>query len=285
MGIRFHCNYCEKRLNVKAKQAGEFCICPDCENEIKIPLESTIVPNFQKRKKKRRSKKFSDVEVDLSPSGMEANSIELSPPPDEAPAIVAASSIVSVAPVSDLADETIVDQIELNDSTPDVLGGDESLDSDAALDQLLGSDEGETTDETAEESESFLLAKPVAKIGDDPLRTNPDLVWYLRHKRLGEKGPLRAQQVEEMLESGQIRAGYIVWREDWNDWVPAEEVFPSLVKPATNGSTYEIPEELNPHSEASRKRRAKKRFWMCFNAATFLLVIVLVYCISKFSSS
>ena len=293
MGIRFHCNFCEKRLNVKAKQAGEFCICPDCENEIRIPLESTIAPKLKKRKKKPHGKSFS--EVDISPPAAEANSIELSPVPDEPPTIVAAGpSIVSVTPVKPVAgaahiansnDETLVDQVEYNDSTSDLFGGDESLDSDAALDQLLGADEREISDETSEESESFLLAKPVAKVGDNPLKANPDLVWYLRHKRLGEKGPLRAQQVEKMLENGQIRAGFIVWREDWNDWVPAEEVFPSLATVASGGPGYEIPQELNPHSEASRKKRAQRRFWLCFNAATFLLVIVLVYWITQFGSS
>jgi len=305
MGIRFHCDHCDKRLNVKAKQAGTFCVCPDCQNEIQIPHESTVKP-AGRSKKKRRGKKSRPVEVELSPLTTEAKSLELQPVVDPAATVVSvapkevvASTIATsekptIESVSDqalvvaavetpAAVETMIEKSELNDSTPEASFGDqEEMDSEAALEDLLSSDEREVPDENS--SESFLLAKPVAKIGDDPLKANPNLVWYLRHKRLGEKGPLKARQVEEMLEAGQIRVGYIVWREDWNDWVPAEEVFQGLNKPAEDESAYRIPAELNPHSEASRKRRAQKRFWMCFNAAAFLLVVVLVYWITHYVS-
>ena len=290
MGIRFHCNYCERRLNVKAKQAGELCFCPDCENEIQIPLESTVEP-AKKRKKKRRGKKKANVASEIFEPAGGVNSIELEVGPPRVPVVeapVGLSAEVDSMPAP--ADATMVEETLVDASTPEASFGDgEELDSKSALDQLLSSDEREVIGETSSDSESdansFLLAKPIAKIGDDPLKANPDLVWYLRHKRLGEKGPLKARQVEQMLEGGQIRAGFIVWREDWNDWVPAEQVFPSLAKPEGESPAYEIPEELNPHSETSRKRRAKKQFWMCFNAAAFLLVLVLVYWWTQFGSS
>lgn len=281
---------------MKAAQAGEFCFCPDCENEIQIPLESALKPPKQ-RKKKRRGERKPQIEIDLSPKTVVGNTKELDSRLADAPTIVsapvnAASTISAkgVSPPIDVGAESpsvsFVDQAELRDSSADAAFGDaEELDSKGALDQLLSSDEREIPDDNSAEADSFLLAKPVAKIGADPLKANPDLVWYLRHKRLGEKGPLRARQIEEMLEAGQIRAGHIVWREDWNDWVPAEDVFPSLAQSTGEAASYEIPDDLNPHSEASRKRRAKKRFWMCFNAAAFLLVIVLVYWITQFGSS
>ena len=152
----------------------------------------------------------------------------------------------------------------------------------AEIGELLASDDPDVADDTASEADSFLLSKPVAKVGDDPLKANPDLVWYLRHKRLGEKGPLKARQVEEMLEAKQLREGYIVWREDWNDWVPVEQVFPQLATGTNDTPAYEIPAELNPHSEVNRKRRARKQFLMCSFAAAFLLVVVLVYWIAQY---
>jgi len=314
MGIRFHCDHCGKRLNVKAAQAGEFCICPDCESEIQIPLESTIEPK-KKLKKRRRRKR--PVEVDVSPVVTEvvpnefatgelhsASVASVVVPVEESsgelqveevsvtdvqPEVNAAvlPEVAEVAPVEaqDAPLETEVEaELEQPASEPATFGDDEKVDSAEALDQLLGVGDELETENPFEETESFLLAKPVAKIGEDPLKGNPDLVWYLRHKRLGEKGPLKAREIEAMLEAGQIRRGYIVWREDWNDWLPAEKIFPELAEKKAAESTYEIPDDLNPHSEVNRKRRARKRFWLCFSAVAFLLLLVLVYWMTQFGS-
>ena len=405
MGIRFYCRHCEKRLNVKARQAGEFCICPDCEKEIQIPLESTILLP-KKRKKKRRRKKSPEPELSPASVMLEASSIgvqsnvspasEMTPPtitasvpppveastavesappepelpvepepfvpsvesvtpveapavepapaepepsvapepsvpsvdsvtPSEAPpveppatpepaltaeapttvtaAVESTSSVASAVhsepmdavaaepraaePEASEPEESFVESVQDNEvdvaASEASITDDELLDSSEALNELLSDDEREIPDDTSPESESFLLSKPVAKIGSDPLKSNPDLVWILRHKRLGEKGPLKAREVEEMLENNQLRPGFIVWRQDWDDWLPIEEVFPQLAAKTQSGPAYEIPDELNPHSEVNRKRRARKWIWMCCSAAAFLLVAVLVYCLAWFS--
>ena len=436
MGIRFYCRHCEKRLNVKARQAGEICICPDCEKEIQIPLVSTILLP-KKRKKKRRRKKSPEPELSPASVVLEASSIgvqsngspasEMTPPtitasvpppveastavesappepelpvepepfvpsvesvtpveapavepapaepepsvapepsvpsvdpalsveapavepapresepsvapepsvpsvdsvtPSEAPpveppatpepaltaeapttvtaAVESTSSVASAVhsepmdavaaepeaaePEASEPEESFVESVQDNEvdvaASEASITDDELLDSSEALNELLSDDEREIPDDTSPESESFLLSKPVAKIGSDPLKSNPDLVWILRHKRLGEKGPLKAREVEEMLENNQLRPGFIVWRQDWDDWLPIEEVFPQLAAKTQSGPAYEIPAELNPHSEVNRKRRARKWIWMCCSAAAFLLVAVLVYCLAWFS--
>ena len=351
MGIRFLCSSCQNRLNVKTRQAGQFCICPECESEIQIPLESTILPIKKKRSKKRRGKSKSHVEVELTPvtaAASEQHSVELPVRPKSAlplpPASTVSSevevdsvvvgtepaaemvssetdeegSLAAAPPIHEMHDSpTLVDQKSIESAnlfvspkqhgnTPvaeeqnvqpeatevkeydskSTVTSSASIDSDAEFDESRPSEPDFYSDdyeeaESAEEAESFLLAKPAVKINGDPLKSDPDLVWYLRHKRLGEKGPLKARQVEAMLESGQLRAGFIVWREDWNDWVPAEKIFPQLAEKPSEPA-YKIPDELNPHSEVSRKRRSQKRFWMCFNAAAFLIVIVLVYWLTQF---
>ncbi len=189
-----------------------------------------------------------------------------------APVVPTVKNAASIEPVEESVDEMPESAFDDN----------EDFDSASALDDLLSSDERKIVGEEAENAESFLLAKPVVKVEEHPLKANPNLVWYLRHKRLGEKGPLKAQQIESMLESGQIREDHIVWREDWNDWLPAAEIFPELAADQNQNAAYEIPDELNPHSEANRKRRAQKRFWWCFSVAAFLLVLVLVYWLTQF---
>ena len=343
MGIRFLCEHCQRRLNVKDTQAGQYCFCPDCEKEILVPMASTIGPPMRRKKKRSKRKKRKDREVDtlpvgdspvetspvdtesslaidsatLMPSSFPAvmdRPVEADPPiepvvePDETietagsqlsnGAPLVSNGLRKVEPVADSPRELEPETPELDDASifaqrqdddfpisepqGELTGtGDEDVDdSSSALDVLTGSSETPTESKEQSETESFLLSKPVTKIEEDPLKSDPNLIWYLRHRRLGEKGPLKARQVEEMLRSGQLRSGAILWREDWNDWVAAEEVFPELLNKSQSKSTYTIPDELNPHSEASRKRRARKHYLMAFNAAAFLLVIVLVYWIA-----
>ncbi len=285
MGIRFLCSSCEHRLNVKTKQAGQFCICPECEDEIQIPLESTVSPKTKQRKKKRRGKPRSNVEVEITPvvndQFDDQFSIELERPETPSTEVREVFEVAAAVGNSfEQASQSIVDPERVPAAEEDseaLLSSGLPVDADAVMKALSDSSD---TDESKDD-DSFLLAKPVVKIEENPLKSDPNLVWYLRHKRLGEKGPLKATQVEAMLESGQLRRGYIVWRQDWNDWVPVEKVFPELIaKPAD--STYQIPDELNPHSEVSRKRRSQKRFWMCFNAAGFLILVLLVYWVTQF---
>lgn len=42
MGIRFHCETCQRRLNVKEFLAGKRGICPHCQAKIMIPSQSTV---------------------------------------------------------------------------------------------------------------------------------------------------------------------------------------------------------------------------------------------------
>ena len=44
MGIRFQCENCQHKLNIKAHLAGKRGICPHCDARIRIPLESTWEP-------------------------------------------------------------------------------------------------------------------------------------------------------------------------------------------------------------------------------------------------
>ena len=46
---------------------------------------------------------------------------------------------------------------------------------------------------------------------------------------MAKKGPFKAKAMQAELDSGNVNLGCIVWREDWEDWQPAERVFPSLV--------------------------------------------------------
>ena len=61
-----------------------------------------------------------------------------------------------------------------------------------------------------------------------PVETAPDKVWYFRSKELGERGPLKAKAMKQHVIAGDIIAGCMVWRQDWDDWVAAEAAFPQI---------------------------------------------------------
>lgn len=61
-----------------------------------------------------------------------------------------------------------------------------------------------------------------------PVETAPDKVWYFRSKKLGERGPLKSKVMRQHVKSGDVYAGCMVWRQDWDDWVAAEAAFPQI---------------------------------------------------------
>lgn len=91
-----------------------------------------------------------------------------------------------------------------------------------------------------EESKSaFLLDKPALRSRSgktDPIADAPNLIWYYRLKNQPEQGPLKAKVMLAELDAGKIVPGSLVWREDWETWLPAEQVFPQL-RPKTNDSS------------------------------------------------
>jgi hypothetical protein len=137
-------------------------------------------------------------------------------------------------------------------------------------------------------SDSFLLDKPQpsATLGKvDPIEEAPRKVWYFRSKNIGEKGPLRARAMREELDNGNCRIGCIVWREDWEDWQPAEKVFPELVALAEKtvaqklirDANAAIPDELNPDSAFQRRRRRRRAIGMLAIAVGLTTIGVLAY--------
>ena len=119
------------------------------------------------------------------------------------------------------------------------------------------------------ESDSFLLDKPRNPGIDpeeDPIADAPRKVWYIRHAKHSEKGPIKGKDLREMLDDGKVRPGSIVSREDWVDWLPVAEVFPevpTVQKPPAatrsvfNDPNYEIPGSMNPEVRKAERQRKK----------------------------
>lgn len=250
MGIRFICEHCQQRLNVKSTQAGQKGECPHCQNIITVPTDST------------------KSNADLA----NEENVTIDSPLDIDSQILDAGLSGSIA-----------------------LEADESLESFSIpfAPQMIGAKaEGKDRFTTAD---SFLLDKPeppttLGKV--DPIAEAPRKVWYFRSKVLGEKGPLKGREMQEYLDKGDVNVGCIVWREDWEDWQPAERVFPPLVALAEQLETNrkdqsgsKIPDELNPHSALQRSRRRMRIIGIVAIAAGLLTIGALAFVLIQLISS
>ncbi len=208
MGIRFRCHHCDQLLNVKASQAGLTGICPHCRNPVLIVAQTDI--HLESNSASSYVGMY-DEDHQITESGL-GESLE--------------------KPATEMAgqeagqDETGATASRITKRFRGPYAGDEAKD-------------------------VFLLDKPEVSplVGViDPIAENPKLVWYYRTKQVGERGPLKATQMQAEIESGRVGAGSVVWREDWEKWLPAERVFPQL-NPARLSS--EFSSEHSPEKSAS----------------------------------
>ncbi|MFK7766080.1 MAG: hypothetical protein AB8B55_02475 [Mariniblastus sp.] len=249
MGIRFLCHQCEKRLNVTAKQAGQEGQCPNCMAVVAVPMKSTIPSLKEKQKSARRpGDAANDSFVGLHDADDQITM-------DGTPAETLSSNLV--AKIKSEATPITKSQFDSDNST-----------------------------------ELFMLDKPTppeSRGKVDPIAEAPNSVWYFRSHELGEKGPLKGKVMQKHLDRGDVAVGCVVWREDWEDWAPAELVFPTLVaqakedrrkarlKRAFKEANYEIPDEVNPHSELRRRQRRNNLIFAFVIALGLGIVALLVY--------
>lgn len=200
MGIRFQCQYCQRRLNVKNVQAGQHGQCPSCNNMVRVPLESTVVSRAAKSAVHSKSGRFST-----------------------------SGSIDESEDRSQILD--VDDQVTLDG----VVAGEHDRKPKSGLAKRIFRTASVASPATADAGEAFMLGRPSPAQdldGQDPILSAPKKVWYFRTRGFGEKGPIKGREMRESIDHGEVTAGSKVWREDWDDWVAAEEVFPEIAEQA-----------------------------------------------------
>lgn len=67
------------------------------------------------------------------------------------------------------------------------------------------------------------------------LDERPDLAWCVAVRGGAPSAPLDAAAMRTWLDSGAATTDTVVWRSDWPDWRPLEEVFPEALPPGPPG--------------------------------------------------
>ena len=194
MGIRFFCPHCQSRLNVKFSQAGHAGVCPDCRATLDVPEESILPgpPKFPGQRFYIEDENPSEGSSQLI--GFNANDTVVGD-------LVGAPTEAATRPA------------EPPDSLMPVFA----------------------TTQDKNSSGIFMLdcPSPTPDFGKvDPISAAPEKVWYFRNEKLGERGPLHSKVMQQHIESGDVSAGSMVWREDWEDWAAAEDAFPQIAGPS-----------------------------------------------------
>lgn len=62
----------------------------------------------------------------------------------------------------------------------------------------------------------------------DPFAEAPTALWYVRPSTGGQYGPATAEIMKSWLDEGRINESSYVWREGWEDWKNAADVFEQI---------------------------------------------------------
>lgn len=201
MGIRFRCQACSNKVNVKDFLAGKRGICPKCGAKFTIPEQSD--PEFQA-------------------------AIE-EPEPEAAPAAAPAAnpSIVVTTPSAPVGGMPVAAPIAAataaghspQTSTAQVFAGPQF-----AAPQLP----------QQPQRPAYAPAMPApgyAPAPRDPFSEAPAAQWYVRHASGQQYGPAPAPTMQKWLAEGRVPGDGMVWREGWSDWQVASLIFPQLAGP------------------------------------------------------
>jgi len=199
MGIRFRCEHCGDKLNVKAFLAGKRGICPKCGGKIQIPGdESEVAAGAQSER--------------LTASVVQAESAAESAQGSTTSATARQASAPTV-PMSAAGSQ----------------GGH------VARPQPYSapSGYGHTGGQGMQPSSGHAAGAPVASaaatpVARDPIDEAPRAVWYVRPASGGQFGPAAGDVMRRWMAEGRVGTDSLVWREGWPDWKQATTVFPHL---------------------------------------------------------
>lgn len=175
MGIRFLCDACGKKLNIKEDLAGKRGRCPKCNAKISIPRESTL----------------ERVNTKATPPGESSEQSRLASHRQEL-AEIQQENQSSVTPVPPTGKQP--GEVDAGPETPMVDRPDYHVQ----------------------------IPDPAAQ---EVFQESPDAKWFVRPSSGGQFGPAEPDVMSEWLKEGRVGRDSFVWREGWEEWQSAGEVF------------------------------------------------------------
>jgi hypothetical protein len=212
MGIRFFCQECNKRLNVKGFLAGKRGVCPHCGAKVDIPWESQSEGGASPAIAPRS---VAAATAPVNGSGFGAALGTTTAPASPFPAITP----TRVLPMSGPAPVSAPDSAA--EPAPADIPGAKPL-------QPAAQPAAPTATPVAKAVPTALPAAPTVAQAADPIAEAPSAVWYVRPPSGGQYGPASGEIMRKWLTEGRVSADSLIWREGWPDWKAANSQFPQL---------------------------------------------------------
>ena len=266
MGIRFFCEACGTKLNIKDDLAGKKGRCPKCNEKIMIPMQSTLQKTVERdRVSAPVNQPIGDPKQELEDSVRRRSS-----------------------PLEKSGGEKSGG--EKSGETPPTTAQDPS--SAASTSSILERQTGEigprnkvTQDESAPELPPIPAAgTPETRRPKSAFDEAPNASWFVRPTSGGQFGPADANAMKSWLSEGRVGRDSLVWREGWEEWESAEKIF-ELEFQGFSEPKNSMPSVVNSKPEATSgsniayhqmARKKAKTMGIILIVALLLLSVVLV---------
>jgi hypothetical protein len=83
------------------------------------------------------------------------------------------------------------------------------------------------------------------------IREAPHAKWFIRPAAGGQYGPAPADVVWQWMQEDRIGVDSLVWRDDWPEWLPAQQVFADYYQPSPTGTAQPQPDPVPVGQHAS----------------------------------
>jgi hypothetical protein len=95
----------------------------------------------------------------------------------------------------------------------------------------------------------------------DPIAEAPLAAWYVRPPSGGQYGPARGDVMRKWIVEGRVSSDSLVWREGWQDWRSAGQLFPSLANGGADAAPSPVPAAplIAVSTRSSSKTMPRKR--------------------------
>ena len=250
MGIRFFCQACDKRLNVKVFLAGKRGVCPHCGAKVDIPWESQSAPAGVAASATAAPRSVSPTPLPTGPREAQ---------PSHANGAINGHSYGGPTMASPAAVQPVQPAATMQPAHP-----------------IVASAVPMAAPVTAVAVAAPTAPPPPTGQGD-PIAEAPHAVWYVRPPSGGQYGPASGEIMRKWIGEGRVSADSLIWREGWADWKTAASQFPDMAgekAPRSAASpTFPAQPSFNSPIEAPSSRPTPRR--KSNNMLAIVLVVVL----------
>jgi len=116
--------------------------------------------------------------------------------------------------------------------------------------EQIGNDTAENVSQAVRSHHPSVERTPKIVI-EGPLKSRPEAVWYVRPPSGGQFGPAEVELMRSWLSEGRVAPDSQVWRDDWESWQRADQVFPHLAPDVEAGTAAPTPPEMPARTERS----------------------------------